>query len=95
MKTIIVLDYQELSTVLAALRTAQEDRPIFEQMPHFLDVEPLDDEAIDELCEHINCGGDFTDDEAKAMLAALRGEDVDLATTGRAAGKLETAIEGN
>jgi hypothetical protein len=48
------LNDRELATVLAALRTAQEDRPIFEQMPHFEDVEPLDDDEIDALCEELN-----------------------------------------
>ena len=50
------LTYAELTTILAALRTAQEDRPIFEQMDHFADVEPLSDEEIDALCEDLNCG---------------------------------------
>lgn len=53
--TTVELNSRELATVLAALRTAQEDRPIFEQMPHFEDDElPLSDDEIDDLCERIN-----------------------------------------
>jgi hypothetical protein len=52
------LDRRELATVLAALRTAQEDYPVFCQMPHFTDedIEPPSLEEIDALCERINCG---------------------------------------
>jgi hypothetical protein len=50
------LSYQEVSTVLAALRYLQENRDdvISISMSHFDDVEPLTAEQIDTLCEEIN-----------------------------------------
>lgn len=49
------LNYQELATVLAALRLMQNaDAEQIAGMFHFDDCEPLDDDAIDELCERIN-----------------------------------------
>jgi len=62
-KTVVELDSSELATVLAALRCLQKsvgkfDAPsqLRESWPdHFEDVEPLDLEAIDDLCERINC----------------------------------------
>jgi hypothetical protein len=48
----------QLATVLAALRYWQHTVPLdqrSEKMPcHFEDVEPLNDEAIEELCEELN-----------------------------------------
>jgi len=48
------LSYQEVSTVLAALRYLQENRDDAIGMSHFDDVEPLTAEQIDTLCEEIN-----------------------------------------
>jgi hypothetical protein len=49
------LTYQELSTVIAALRIMQNaDAEQIAGMFHFDDCEPLDDDAIDDLCERIN-----------------------------------------
>lgn len=53
------LNYQELSTVLAALRLLQdqlEENPcVVDIMPHFDDVECLTIEQINGLCEDLNC----------------------------------------
>lgn len=53
------LNYQELSTVLAALRVFQDlidddELENYRRLPHFDDVEPLTSEQIDTLCEEIN-----------------------------------------
>ena len=57
----MTLNYQELSTVLAALRVFQEGydestgESEYSGMSHFDDVEPLTNDQIDELCERLNC----------------------------------------
>jgi hypothetical protein len=53
----MTLDARELSTVLAALRhfqrsTPEDDRAAWPQFGD--DVEPLDNDEIDELCERLN-----------------------------------------
>lgn len=52
------LDYQEVSTVLAALRMLQEaiesEPEAVLEMSHFVDCDPLSIEQIDELCHRIN-----------------------------------------
>ena len=53
------LNYAELATTLAALRVFQRLRAhdgdlCIEQMDHVVDVEPLTDEQIDNLCERLN-----------------------------------------
>jgi hypothetical protein len=52
------LDYAHISTILAALRYFQANRDdvIDCQMPHFIDVDPLTYEQIDDLCMAINAG---------------------------------------
>ena len=54
-------DQREIATVLAALRFYQANfddvNEMREEMSlHFQEVEPLDHEEIDDLCERINCG---------------------------------------
>ena len=52
------LNYEEASSVLAALRMFQEaiesDPDSVMEMPHFVDCQPLSSKRIDELCERIN-----------------------------------------
>ncbi len=54
----VEMTYGELSTILAALRHVQgmdqEEREAFGGMDHFVDVDPLTNEEIDGLCEHLN-----------------------------------------
>ncbi len=47
---------QEIAQMLAALRFSQLPHNDITEMPHFEDTEPLSDEAIDSLCENLNCG---------------------------------------
>lgn len=44
-------NHRELATILAALRLFQEQRPNTE---HFEEVEPLNNDEIDTLCERLN-----------------------------------------
>ena len=61
------LDKRETATILAALRLFQEELDHYEpteghmaidigEREHFVDVEPLTSDEIDELCEKINFG---------------------------------------
>lgn len=55
---------RELCAMLAGLRMLQEADPtIVGSMDHFDDYEPLDDDAIDELCERIGADIPVTDAE--------------------------------
>jgi hypothetical protein len=47
---------RHIATILAALRHFQDniDEIIESQMPHFIDVDPLSSEEIDDLCMSIN-----------------------------------------
>jgi len=47
---------RELATILAALRLFQKQHPDTE---HFEDVEPLNDDEIDSLCERLNSNEDL------------------------------------
>lgn len=52
-----MLTDRELATVLAALRLWQVDTPHHDPedlADHFADVEPLDDDEINDLCERLN-----------------------------------------
>lgn len=58
------LDSQEIATILAALRHLQTTTApgtgwmVREIAPELFEaVEPLEDEAIDDLCEKLNCEG--------------------------------------
>lgn len=57
------LDYKELSTVLASLRYFQQyiDQEGVEAagqiFPHFVDIDPLNSQEIDELCARLNYTG--------------------------------------
>ncbi len=59
---VVVLDSEDVATILAALRSFQERyenipaRAMREDWPrHFRGVKPLGTEDISELCERINC----------------------------------------
>ena len=56
MSTITVND-QETATLLAALRSFQKCRDVYTE--HFAGVDPLSNEAIDELCLRINVQTDW------------------------------------
>ena len=51
-----MLNEKELATVLAALRYWQEDikMELREVSDHFIDVKPLTNDEIDDLCEKLN-----------------------------------------
>jgi hypothetical protein len=52
------LDYGQISTILASLRYFQDnlDDTTISKMSHFIDVDPLTSEQIDNLCIDINLG---------------------------------------
>ena len=75
MARLFSLTHQELATVLAALRLMQNaDAEQIAGMFHFDDCEPLDDNAIDDLCERINveCPLDDEDEEGEEDDDAVR-----------------------
>ena len=48
-----ILQYREVSTILAALRILQANPEYADGMSHFLDCDPLSSNEIDTLCEKI------------------------------------------